>query len=125
TSTLRSVFGLVLVVDGLLFVLVMATAPLIAAFFAEERLVAIIRVLALQLLIAAPAVIPDALLQRELEFKWRSLVELSAALATAAATLLLALAGFGVWALVCGSLLGAAWRTGGLFLVHPFRELPS
>jgi len=125
TATLRSVLGLVIMMNGLLFALLFALAPLVAVFFAEEHLVDIVRVLALQLLIAAPAVIPDALLQRDLAFKSRAVVDVSATVATAAATLLLALTGFGVWALVLGSLFGSAWRTLGVMRAHPFLQRPS
>ena len=123
--TLRSVLGLVLLANGLLFALLFALAPLAAEFFGEKALVDIVRALALQLLIAAPAVIPDALLQRDLEFKSRSMVEVTATATTAAATLFLAVAGFGVWSLVWGSLLGSTWRTGGIMRARPFLQPPS
>src|SRR2546423_443434 len=124
-ATLRGLFGLVILVNGVLFGLVFLVAPLVAAFFREPRLIEIIRVIAIQLLIGIPAVIPDAMLQRDLEFKWRSMVELTASIATAATTLVLALTGFGVWSLVYGSLLGVTWRSGGLNLIHPFLKPPS
>jgi len=123
--TLRKVFGLVIVVNGALSVLVFAAAPLVAIFFGEDRLTAIIRVIAIQFVIAAPGVIPDSILQRELEFKRRSIVELSSTIAGGAATLALALTGFGVWSLVYGSLLTITWRTIGINLVKPFLHLPS
>jgi O-antigen/teichoic acid export membrane protein len=61
--TLRKVFGLVVVVNGALFAFVFAVAPLVALFFGEDRLTDIIRVIAVQFLISAPGVIPDAILQ--------------------------------------------------------------
>lgn len=125
TPTLRALFGLVIVVNGMLFALVFLVAPLVANFFAEPRLIVIIRVLAIQLLIGIPAVIPDAMLQRDLEFKWRSMVQLTATIAAAAATLALALTSFGVWSLVYGTLVAAAWRSCGLNLIHPFLKWPS
>lgn len=125
TATLRKVFGLVILVNGGLSVLVFALAPLVAVFFGENRLTEIIRVIAIQFLIVAPGVIPDAILQRELEFKRRSFVELSATIAGGAATLGLALTGFGVWSLIYGSLLAITWRTIGINFVRPFLHLPS
>jgi O-antigen/teichoic acid export membrane protein len=124
TPTLRRVFGLVIAVNGGLTLLLFAVAPLVAAYFGEARLTEIIRVMAIQFLIVAPGVIPDSMLQRDLEFKWRALVELSATIAGGASTLGLALTGFGVWSLVYGSLLAVAWRTVGINLVHPFLHLP-
>jgi len=125
TQTLRRAFGLVIAVNGALSAFVFAIAPLVAAFFGEDRLTDIVRVLGIQFLIIAPGVIPDSMLQRNLEFKWRSLVELSSTIAGAATTLGLALTGFGVWSLVYGSLLMAAWRTIGINLAHPFLHSPS
>lgn len=125
TPTLRGLFGLVILVNGILFALVFSVAPLVADFFAEPGLIDIIRVLAIKLLIGVPAVVPDAMLQRDLEFKWRSVVELTAAIAGAAATLAFALTGYGVWSLVYGGLVGVTWRSAGLNLIHPFLHPPS
>jgi O-antigen/teichoic acid export membrane protein len=100
-------------------------APLVSAFFGDAKLTDISRVIAIQFLFFALGVIPDAQLQRALEFKWRSILELSAGVVNAAVTLGLALAGFGVWSLVYGSLVGAVWRTVGLNILHPFVQLPS
>jgi O-antigen/teichoic acid export membrane protein len=125
TPTLRRVFGMVILVNTVLFGLVAAAAPLVAAFFGEDRLIDLIRAVAFSFLLSIPSVIPNALLQRGLEFKWRSLVDLSAIVASGAATLALALAGFGVWSLVLGALVATAWRSLGINLVQPFMHLPS
>ena len=69
--------------------------------------------------------IPDAQLQRRLEFKWRSLLALSSSVVQAASTLGLALKGFGVWSLVYGSLIAVAWRVVGINVRSPFLHLPS
>ena len=122
--TLRKVYGLVLVVHAAIFSIVFVAAPFIADFFGEERLTAIVRVTGLQFLLVAPSVIPNAMLQRELEFKWRSLITLAAAAISALVTLTLALAGYGVWALVYGSLIAALLATLGINLLHPFLHLP-
>src|SRR5688500_5318570 len=123
-ATLRSFFGLVLVVNAALYAIVFCAAPLLAASFSGPRLTDIVRVMRTQLLRCVPAVIPDALLQKQLEFKWRSVVAVISSIAAACSTLGLAIAGFGVWSLVYGALIGAACRSGGLNVVHPFVELP-
>src|SRR5438309_7311792 len=69
---LRGIFGAVILVDCVLFLLLVAAAPAIAQFFAEDRLVSIIRVLALQFLLGIFAVIPSAQVTRRLDFKWPS-----------------------------------------------------
>jgi len=107
-------FGIVLVVHFAMAAALVAAAPLIARFFEEPRLVLIVRALSLQIVMAAFAVIPEALLQRRFEFQNRSLLDLGATIAGSLLTLVLALAGYGVWALVLGSLTTQALRSAGM-----------
>src|ERR1700674_3112115 len=65
-AELRRIFGAVILIDLTLFVLQFAAAPVIAMFFREDRLVPIVRVLALQFLLMIFTVIPGALLSRKL-----------------------------------------------------------
>lgn len=122
---LRRVFGVILVIHFSLTALLALAAPLIATFFTEERLVPIIRVLSLQFVLAAFAVIPDALLQRRMEFRNRSLLDLSGAIIGGVTTLAMALAGMGVWALVAGSILSQIWKTIGINWLSPFLHWPD
>ncbi len=122
---LRRIFGATILIDVGLFMLQIAAAPLIAGFFEEDRLVAIIRVLALQLLIMIFGVIPGALLNRRLDFKRQSLIALASAVCGGLSTLGLALSGYGVWALVYGSLIVSLCNTVGMNLVAPFLRWPE
>jgi teichuronic acid exporter len=110
-ATLRKVLGFVIVVHGALAGLLAATSPLVARFFGERRLVPVTCALALQFPLSAFMVVPDALLERRMQFKKRSLLSLSASLANSFVTLGLAWSGAGVWALVWGNLVGVAWLT--------------
>ena len=121
----RQAFGIVILVNLALFGLLNLLAPLVAKFYAEERLVTIIRVLSIQFLLMPLSVIPDVLLQRRLEFKKRSLIELGSAVVSSISTLGLALYGFGIWSLVFGNLAGLTLRLVTVNLVAPFRALPS
>ena len=123
--TLRKVYGLVLIVHGVIFTVVYFTAPMVAAFFGEDRLTLIIRVIGIQFLFVAPGVIPKSMLQRALEFKWRSILDLAVSVVSAVAALGFALAGFGVWSLVLGSLISVVLGTIGINILHPFLRLPS
>jgi O-antigen/teichoic acid export membrane protein len=123
-DTLKRTLAVIIAIHASLAALLALSAPLIAAFFTEGRLVPIVRVLSLQFVIAAFAVIPDALLQRRMAFRGRSLVDLSAAVVGAITTLCLALAGEGVWALIASSLLTQAWKTIGINLLAPFVRWP-
>lgn len=122
--TLRKVFGLILVVHGAMFAFVLLAAPAIAEFFGEARLTVIIRVIGIQFLLVAPSVIPNAMLQRKLEFKWRSIISFAVTIVSAFVTLGLAIHGFGVWSLVLGTLTSAALSTTAINVLSPFLHMP-
>jgi len=124
-ATLRRTFGVIVVIHLALAALGLAAAPAIADFFAEPRLAPIVRVLSAQFVFAAFAVIPDAMLQRRMEFRRRSLLDLSGAIVSSLTTLALALAGHGVWALVAGSVLRQAWKSIGINVLYPFSHWPA
>lgn len=108
---MAKISGLILIVNGALFAALVLAAPLFALAYGDPTLTALIQVAAIQLPITAIATIQQALAQRELDFKWLAWVELSTIVAAAAVTLLLAWLGFGVWALVLGSVANALART--------------
>jgi teichuronic acid exporter len=120
----RKIFGLVLASNAILYVLAFVSASYFAAFFAEERLVPIVRIMALDLLFSALSAVPNVLLQRELEFKSISLIEFGGTIVGALLTLALALEGWGVWSLVFGNLAKSACNTGGLMTITRFRIAP-
>lgn len=122
---LKRAFGVILAIHCSLAVLLVLSAPLIGGFYNEPRVVPVIRVLSLQFVLAGFAVIPDAQLQRRMEFRNRSLLDLSGALVASVTTLSMALAGAGVWALVAGFILGQLVKTIGTNWLSPFRHWPD
>jgi teichuronic acid exporter len=122
---LRRVFGATLVIHFSMAALLLLAAPLVATFYGEPRVIPIIRVLSLQFIIAAFAIIPDAQLVRRMEFRRRSLLELSATIIASTTTLAMAWAGMGVWALVTGTVLSQVLRTIGLNWLAPFLHWPE
>lgn len=123
--TLRQTFGIVLVLNITLAAVLALGAPLIGAFFAEPRVVPVVRVLALQFIIGAFDVIPNVQLQRRMEYRKRSLLDLSGAIVASVTTLAMALAGAGVWSLVVGAIVGQTWRTIGINFLSPFLHWPE
>lgn len=121
----RQAFGLILLMNLALFVLLNAAASLIALFYAEPKLTDVIRVMSLQFLLIPFSVIPEVLLQRRLDFKYRSLSDLGSTVIGSVATLILAVSGFGVWSLVIGNLAGFFFRAVFFNIVAPFRAWPS
>ena len=124
-TLLRQVLGLVLLINGALFVLLIACSPLIATFFDESRLVSIVSVLAIQFLVISFSVVPSALLTRAMDFRARSLVELFSMVLSSFITLYLAWTGKGVWALVIGSISNIVLRTIGFNIARPSIHVPS
>lgn len=124
-TLLKQVFGIVLLFNGFLFVVLLVVSPLIAEFFKEPRLTNIIPVLAIQFLILAFGVIPNARLTRYMKFRAISIVGVFSMISSTITTLFLAWLGYGVWALIIGSLAGIVIRIVGLNIVDPFFEWPS
>jgi O-antigen/teichoic acid export membrane protein len=121
---LRQALGIVIVVNVGLLVALNLLAPAIAEFFKDERLLPILRVLSLQFPILAMSFIPDVLLQRKLDFKSRSLIDLSTAVSGSVLTIILAFAHYGVWALVFGNIFACILRTVIINVVAPFLRFP-
>lgn len=124
-TLLRRVFGVVLAIHFSLAALLALTAPLIASFYGEPRVTPVIQALSFQFVLAGFAVIPDAQLQRRMEFRNRSLLDLSGAIIASLTTLVMAFSGAGVWALVAGSLLSQTWKTIGINWLSPFPHWPD
>ncbi len=122
---LRSIFGLVILSHLSLVTLIYFMAPVVANFFDEERLVLIIRVASLQLILFMFIVIPDALMERAMRFKWISLVDSIAMIVSSLVTLGMAYTGFGVWALIAGQFAMALITTIGILIGEPYLKWPS
>lgn len=101
---LRTMTAAVLLTSSAGFLLSNLAAPWLAVFFNEPRVTPIVRVLSLNFPLMAIYHLPQARLIRGLEFDVKARIDLLVALASAATSLALALAGAGVWALVGGVL---------------------
>ncbi|MCP3178139.1 lipopolysaccharide biosynthesis protein [Desulfuromonas sp. KJ2020] len=123
-NSLRSLFGLVLFVSTLFYTLLTILAPVIANFYEEPRLTSLIRVLSLQFLLMGFTVLPQSLLLRDMAFRKIASVDFVSAISGSIVTLTLAVAGFGVWSLVWGSLAIRVVSLVGLNLVRPFVHIP-
>ncbi len=113
---LRKIYGASLLFGAIITATIVIAAPLLSRLFHEPRLAWPIAIASLQIIISAIAVVPSALATRDLSFRRLSTIEMVAGVASIAATLLLALLGAGVWALVLGTLLGAIARSTALLI---------
>lgn len=95
-----TMFTTVMVIAVLLFVLAFLCAPLVAAFFRAPELTAVLRVLALNILISAFGEVQFSLLAKNLAFRERLLPDLVPTVVYGVVAIGLALMNMGVWSLV-------------------------
>ncbi|MCX7192846.1 MAG: lipopolysaccharide biosynthesis protein [Proteobacteria bacterium] len=122
---LRSAFGWLLLINGILFLAYFFGGALIAAYFNEPRLELLSRALAFIFLLLPFRVIPNAILNRDLKFKLKSFAELIASITSVVTTLVLAVQGAGVWALVAGMLTNRIVLVVLLMIMQPWFIMPS
>lgn len=109
-SDYTTVFYFNAAVSVILYGVLYAAAPAIAAWFAIPVLGPVLRVLGLVLIANAFCIIPATRLRKRLSFRQLSIVSLVSALSGGVVAVLLALRGDGVWALVALQLVAATVR---------------
>ena len=100
------VFWTNLILGLIIYALVFITAPGVAVFFNSPHSGPVLRVLGLQIIIASLSTVQQALFVRELDFRRLFWIKLFTAFFPGFFSIPLAFYGFGVWALVAGSLAG-------------------
>lgn len=115
-----SIFYCSLVFSILIYALVFFLAPLIADFYHNNSLVLILRVFALRLPISAFNSIQQAYVSRKLAFKKIFISTSCATIISGIIGVMLALRGFGVWALVFQYLINSFCETIVLFFQIPW-----
>lgn len=93
----------------------------VALFFAEPRVDAVVMVLSANFVISSVAVIPRSLLTRDMKFRALALIDGGKGLLTSALTIVLALMGYGYWALVVGSIVSSLSAASAYVVLRPFR----
>lgn len=106
----------------LLYIVVFFCAPMIAAFFKCEDLVALVRVSSLGLIIGALAIVQQTRLTKHIDFKTQTKITLVASAISGVVGIGMALADFGVWALVAQLLTSQTLSTTQLYIYN--RWLP-
>jgi O-antigen/teichoic acid export membrane protein len=122
---LRRMLGIVLVTNVGGCLLAFGAAPFVAAFFGEPRLSVVVRVLSVNFLLLAIYLLPQSQLLREMDFRTKARIDVVALIAAAAASLTLAFAGFGVWALVAGSLVTHSVKAVAYNVARPVAVVPA
>lgn len=101
--------------------LIAALSPLIASFFDEPELVGIVSVLGGNLFLRSLGITHYSLAQRGLDFRARTIAELTEAIVRGVVGIGLALAGLGVWSLVLGYLVGTVALDIAIWALVPWR----
>jgi O-antigen/teichoic acid export membrane protein len=124
---LQALFAVALWAYLLGAIVAFASAPVAAAFFAEPRLISIVRALSLSFVFAGLYAVPQALVLRTLEFDRNATIEVLATLVSSVVALTLALGGWGAWSLVGATLAIHAFRAAAFQIVRPclFGPFPS
>ena len=100
-----------LVLSALIYVIVFWLSPFIAEFFKREELVLLIRVTSIGLVIGALALVQQTRLTKRIDFKTQTKVTIVASVLSGIIGIVMALMGFGVWALVFQVLSAELLRT--------------
>lgn len=122
---LRQAFGMMLLLNGGLALVQLAIAPIAADYYDQPMVAQLLRVQALLYLSTPFISIPEAITGRAMDFKRPALVNLIAAIASAAVALTGALSGWGVWTLVFAPIAGFWIKGAGYVLATGFRPIPS
>ncbi len=129
-----TVFYFNLAVACLVFGLLYVSAPEIALFLSEPKLIGLLRVLSLGLILNAGGLIQRTILTKQVEFKVQTQLSLVASLISGIVAIAMAYFGYGVWSLVALTLLRygistiliwlkSSWRPEWLFSLKSFKEL--
>ncbi|MEA1886215.1 MAG: lipopolysaccharide biosynthesis protein [Bacteroidota bacterium] len=129
-----TVFIFNLVVSSTFYLLLFASAPLIAQFYDKPQLINLTRVLSLNIVINALALVQRSRLRIKVDFKTIAKVDVIAMICSGGIAILFALLGFGVWALVIQNIIRSVtsalllwfmerWRFSIVFSKKSFKDL--
>lgn len=117
----ETVFTLNLILGIALSLIMLPVALLVASYFNNPAVTSVVRWLGVSFFINSIGSVHIVLLKRELDFRRKLIPDLGNALVKGIASIALALAGYGVWSLVFGQLLGALISSILVWVVVPFR----
>lgn len=119
----NTVFIVNLVMSILLYAVIFLCAPFIADFFHNEELIPLTRVSSLSMIIGALAMVQQTRLTKRIDFKSQTKITITASVCSGIVGIIMALIGFGVWALVAQTLTSQMIRTSLLWKVNKW--IPS
>jgi O-antigen/teichoic acid export membrane protein len=123
---LRTGFTFSVLFGTSLSIIIWLLAPEIARFFQSAEIVPVLRVIVLVFPLSGLTVVAESLMQRELHFRKLAAIESATyAIANGLIGISLALAGFGVWALVIAYLVQEILKAFALLVAQPHAKRPQ
>ncbi|WP_263009860.1 MULTISPECIES: lipopolysaccharide biosynthesis protein [unclassified Shewanella] len=110
-SDLVTAFYYNIAMAGLCYFALYISAPLVADFYQQAELQTLLRILGLVVLINAFTLIPRVKLNVAMDFKTQAKISVLSVLISGPTAIILAINGYGVWALVAQTLLNASCAT--------------
>lgn len=101
--------------------IVWSLAPWVALFFHEPRLELVLRLMGVSVFVVAVAVVPQAFVVRQLRVRTRLFIDIGGLAGNGVTSIALAVAGWGLWALVAGSVVGPLVQTLGFWRAAAWR----
>lgn len=114
----NTVFLVNLGMSLLLYIIIFICSPLIASFFRSEELISLTRVASFGMIIGALALVQQTRLTKRINFKSQTKITIVASVISGVVGIVMALLGYGVWALVVQHLTSQAIRTILLWIVN-------
>jgi len=118
---LSSVFWLNISFGILVMVGLAVSAPFIAMIYGDSRLVPILQLLSISFFVASVTFLQQTYFEKKLLFKFTARAEIISVFISSIAAIGLAYKGYGVWALVFQTLLGASVNSFALWVSSPWR----
>jgi O-antigen/teichoic acid export membrane protein len=115
------VFWFNLVLGITIYLLLFFFAPYISLFFNSNNLSIVLRVVGIQVILQSLSAVQQALLIKNLEFKRLFIIKISSAWLPGLISIPMAFAGYGVWALVAGTISGSLVNLFMFWFLNPWR----
>jgi len=108
-------FGIVL------YLILSISAPMIGRFLNNQEVIGVIRALGIIFIISCFGKVPAALLEKNMQFKKVSVIEISTGFIYALTAIILAISGVGIWSLVYAYILKTIYQNTMYFIVSRWR----
>ena len=120
---ISSVYYINLALSVAFSLIIISSAPLIAGFFGDFRLVDILRVMTLSLLVGGFTAVQISLFRRNMDFRPLTFAYIIGAAVSGSISVILALRGYGLWSLVWQSIINQAVISISLWLQSTWRPV--